>query len=176
MSRIFTVNFGAGTGVTLGGAQDLWEIVNTATPKFIQLLRIKIGCPDVTLAVGQMIDYQVRLFSGATITAGTGGTLGATINKSDPGDPAAVGFTANTNQTTPATTTGTNTLLMEDSFHIFNGLDESFNADPANPDGSQPFFVPAAATATTQAIIVKAMNAPSGTVHLAGTAWILERG
>jgi hypothetical protein len=170
MARIYMGSF---KNVAVSAAQDFLTIIATTTPKSVRLLRFTLSSTDTTIATSQMFSVEVALFTGATITAGSGGTT-PTANKADNGDPAAVGFTLAANNTTQATTTGTTNIVYEGGFHVYNGLDESFVVDGSNPRAAMPIFVQSAANAGS--IIVRTTNTPTGTIHLSGTVWVEEAG
>jgi hypothetical protein len=170
MARIFTGSF---KNVAVSAAQDLFAIIATTTPKSVRLLRCVLSATDTTIPTSQMFSIEVALFTGATITAGSGGTT-PTANKPDSGDSAAVGFTLAANNTTQATTTGTTNIVYEGGFHVYNGFDESFVVDGSNPRGALPIFVQSAVNAGS--IIVRTTNTATGTVHLSGTVWVEEAG
>jgi hypothetical protein len=171
MSRVYSVVFDQ---VSAASAQDLICIYSAATAKFVRLLRVVIGATDVTIPTSQMMAVKIVLLSG-TVTAGSAGTS-ATPQKADPGDVAAT-VTARVNDTTGASGTTTSTPY-ESSFHAYNGLDESFTADAANPAAGKIEMVgtAAAGSAGSTAICVKLENAGTGTIHLNGTAWFEEAG
>jgi hypothetical protein len=170
MARVYVGQF---HNVAVSAAQDLFAIIATTTPKAVRLLRCAINNVDTTLPAGQMLGIQVKVFTGATITSGSLGTV-PVAQKVDQGDPAPVGFTLAANNTTIATTTGATNVVYDGGFHISNGFDESFFADASNPRAAQPIIVAAAATAGQ--IIVNLLAAPTATIHLSGTIWVEEAG
>jgi hypothetical protein len=170
MARIYV---GQTDQVAVSAAQDLWAIIATTTPKSVRLLRCVISASDVTIPTSQMIAIQIVLFTGATITAGSGGTT-PTAQKVDNGDPSNTGFTLAANNTTGATTTGTTNIVYDGGFHAYNGFDESFVVDGSNARGAMPIFVQSAANAGS--ILVRVKNAPTGTIHLSSTVWVEEAG
>jgi len=170
MARIYVGQF---DNVVVSAAQDLFAIIATTTPKSVRLLRCVISAGDSTIPTSQMVRVQIALFTGVTITAGSGGTV-PTAQKTDNGDAANTGFTLAANNTTQATTSGTTNIVFDGGFHIYNGFDESFFADGSNPRGALPIFVQAAANAGS--IIIRTASTMSGTVHLNGTVWVEEAG
>ena len=170
MSRIYIGQFDQ---VAFSAAQDAWAIIATTTPKSVRLLRCVISASDVTIPTSQMIGLQILLFTGATITAGSGGTT-PTIQKADNGDASATGFTLAANNTTGATTTGTTNIIYDGGFQSYNGFDECFMVDGSNLRGAMPIFVQSNANAGS--IIVRLKNAPTGTIHLSSTVWVEEAG
>jgi hypothetical protein len=170
MPRTYTAEF---NNVSVSAAQDLFVVVPTTTPKSVRMTRCVIYDVDTTAPANQVLGVQVLVFSGATVTAGSGGTS-PTIQKTDNGDAAASGFTVGANNTTEATTTGTTNIVYNGGFNIYNGFDEMFIADGSNPDGAQPIMVQSAAA--NGSIIVRLMTAPAAAVHLSGTIWVEEAG
>lgn len=170
MARIYVGQF---DNVAISAAQDLFAVIATTTPKSVRLLRCVLSNQDTTIATSQMIRMQIVLFTGATITAGSGGTT-PSAQKVDNGDAANTGFTLAANNTTQATTTGTTNIVYDGGFHIYNGFDESFVVDGSNPRGAMPIFVQSAANAGS--IIIRTASAITGTAHFNGTIWVEEAG
>lgn len=170
MARVYV---GQIKNVAISAAQDIWAIIATTTPKSVRLLRCVISATDTTIPTSQMIAIEIALFTGATITAGSGGST-PTAQKVDNGDPANTGFTLAANNTTQATTTGTTNLVYDGGFHAYNGFDESFVVDGSNARGAMPIFVQAAANAGT--ILIRTTSAATGTVHISSTVWVEEAG
>jgi hypothetical protein len=170
MARIYTGSF---KNVAVTAAQDLFAVIATTTPKSVRLLRCVLSSTDTTIPTSQMFSIEVVLFTGATITAGSGGST-PSANKVDNGDPSATGFTLAANNTAQATTTGTTNIVYEGGFHAYNGFDESFVVDGSNPRGATPIFVQSAVNAGS--IIVRTTNTMSGTIHLSGMVWVEEAG
>jgi hypothetical protein len=173
MARVYVVQFDQ---VAVSAAQDLFCIYSAAVTagKAARLMRVVVSATDTTIPTTQMLAVQVKLLTG-TVTAGSAGSA-ATPQKVDNGDPAAT-YTARVNDTTPAS--GTTTQIVYDGgFHAYNGFDESFFADGANPKGAQPTIVGAlaAGSAGSAAIQVSLKNATTGTIHLSGSAWFEEIG
>ncbi len=161
MSRIYTVVF---EGVSVAAAQDLFQLLG-ATGKVIRLRRVVLSATDTTAPTSQMLEVRVR-YLPATVTNGSGGTT-PTPQATSPGDSAA-SFTAKANNTTPATTNGTAVKIFEGGCHVFNGLDENFGDDGTGQ------HCPEAGPSTS--LTVELLGAPTGTVHLSGTAWVEEIG
>jgi hypothetical protein len=120
MPRIYTIGF---ENVAVSAAQDLVS-VKGSTGKICRLLRAWLGATDTTIQTAQGLRIRFR-YMAATITLGSGGTGSPTIQPVDPGD-AAASFTAHTNDTSQATTSGTAFLLVAQGCHNYAGLDFSF--------------------------------------------------
>lgn len=170
MARVYVGQF---DNVAVSAAQDLFAVIATTTPKSVRLLRCVLSSTDTTIPTSQMVRVQIVLFTGTTITAGSGGTT-PTIQKVDNGDPSATGFTLAANNTTQATTTGTTNIVYDGGFHAFNGFDESFAVDGSSSRAAMPIFVQAAANAGS--IIVRTASTVTGTIHFSGTIWVEEAG
>jgi hypothetical protein len=150
MPRIYRQSF---EGVAVSAAQDLVFIPGSAAGKTVRILRRAVGATDTTIPTSQMLQLRER-FLPATVTAGSGGTTGATPAKNDPGDATCGITTAGANNTAKATTSGTAVTLWENGAHIFNGFD-----DPVlNPYPIQ----------NGEAYVFELLSTVSGTVHLSG--------
>jgi hypothetical protein len=158
MARIYRQSF---EGVLVSAAQDLIFIPGSTAGKLVKILRRAVGATDTTIPTSQMLQLRER-FLPATVTAGTGGTTGATPVKNDPGDATCGITTAGTNNTTKATTSGTAVILWENGVHIFNGFD-----DPV----LNPYPI-----ANGEAYVFELLSVVSGTVHLSGYVEFSEEG
>jgi hypothetical protein len=156
MGRRYKVTF---EGVAVTAAQDLVTVIG-ASGKIVRVLRCWVANTDTTLATAQMLQLRQRLFTTATITAGSGGTT-PTPTKIDPGD-AAASFTAHVNDTTKTSTTGTVTIVDEDGCHIYAGYDKV--ALSPVPVGPSEYYV------------FELLSTVSGTVHLSGGVEVEELG
>ena len=123
MPRIYTVNF---ENVTISAAQDL-VVIKGSTGKICRILRMWLGPTNTTLQTAQHWRLRSR-FLPVTVTLGSGGTT-PTPQPLDPGD-AAAAATAHVNDTTPATTNGTASLLWADGGHNYAGVDWPFRNPP----------------------------------------------
>lgn len=155
--RTYRVQFSA---VTVSAAQDLVQITG-ASGKMMRILRMWVACSDTTLATGQMLSLRTR-FLPATVTVGSGGTTGVTPSKNDPGDAACSSATCATNNTTPATTSGTAIIVYSGGCHLYQGLDR--------PCVNPPVIGP------SEAFVFELLSVVSGTVHLSGGVELEEMG
>lgn len=144
----------------VSAVQDLFFFPG-ATGKLYRILRHWIGVADTTLATGQGLSLRSRLLPAA-VTAGTGGTTGATPTKVDPGSPTCSVTTAGLNNTTKATTSGTAVLLYSNGVHLFQGDNYFYPEDTLIAAG--------------EAFVFEILGAPSGTVTLAGGLLVAEMG
>lgn len=110
--RVYHATF---SNVSISAVQDLFSEQATATMAF-EVHESVIGQVTAT-AVGNLRISLHRL--PATFTVGSGGS-GATNQPSNFGDAAAT-LSARVNDTTQATTSGTNTVLRADVFNVING-------------------------------------------------------
>lgn len=154
MPRQYTVSF---SQVAVSAAEDLFQITGGAG-RTLRVTRAVVGATDTSLPTAQMLSFEAA-FLPATVTPGSGGTS-PTAAKADPGD-GAPAFTAYANNTTPASTSGSQVKLYEEGVHIYNGLDRDFG-DPVIGPG--------------EAFVLRLLSTPSGTVHLSGTLWVEESG
>jgi hypothetical protein len=160
--RVYSVIF---DNVAVTVASDFFEL-NPAADKPIRLLALDIGQTNrVGDANEDMLRWSVVTMSGGTLTSGSGGTA-PTPNPLNPGD-AAAGFTAEVNNTTVATTSGTAVTKHASTFNTRVGL----------------LWVPppeclalAIDSAGTGALLVRLLEAPSASTTFSGTAYIEELG
>jgi len=113
-------------GITVTTVRDLLQIKGAAG-KLLRIVRWKWVSFDPTLNTAQMIPTRCR-FLPATVTDGSAGST-ATPRPVDPGD-AAASFTCLTNNTTQASSSGTATIVDEDSRHLYNGYEQQGTAVP----------------------------------------------
>jgi len=108
-----------------------WKKTGADPQELGKMLRIKsVSLSDVD-ATAPSTNMQLALrcrYLPATVTNGSGGGTPA-IGKMDPGD-AAASFTALSNNTTKATTSGTVAILLEDGCNIYAGYSYPFPAPP----------------------------------------------
>jgi hypothetical protein len=156
MPRTYEITF---EQVAVSAAQDLVSLKG-ASGKMVRVLRAWVNSTDTTLPTSQMLGLRCRLAS-ATITLGSGGTDGVTPRPVDPGD-AAASFTANTNDTTKATTSGSFTTVEENGCHVYQGYDKTF---------ARPFLV-----GPNEGFVFELLSTVSGTVHLSGGVEAEEMG
>lgn len=110
MGRIYRVPFAAGTVTNAGGNNDLWEII-PADDKPVRIRGIRLGqISEVGDTAEEGIDITI-VHLAATVTSGSGGSS-VTPVPCDPGISfLAAGFTAEINNTTVATSSGTTTVM-----------------------------------------------------------------
>jgi len=161
MSRIYRVPY-QGTLTNAGGDCDLFELL-PADDKPIKLLGLILG---QTSEVGDAAEENLRLtirHMAATVTSGSGGSS-VTPVKNDPGVDVAAGFTAEANNSTVATTSGTSTIMEEFSWNIRNTPLERFwpDADLA-PTARQG-----------EALLVRCESTPGDDISIQGTAIVQE--
>lgn len=152
--HIYTVSFAA----SVSAAQDAFEIT-PADDKPIELVGLcfnQYGVSDVGDAAEELLRWSV--IRGFT-TSGSGGSA-ATPQPVKPGSPT-VGFTAEVNNTTVATT-GTTATLHEDAFNVRAG--QSFWW----PEGCEP-----AANQGNTTMVVR-FAAPADAITIVGTAYVRE--
>ena len=110
MGRIYRVPFALGTITNAGGNADLWEIT-PADDKPVRIRGIRIGqTSELGDSAEECMDITI-VHLGATVTSGSGGSS-VTPVPCDPGiSDLAAGFTAEINNTTLATSSGTTTVM-----------------------------------------------------------------
>lgn len=155
-NRIYTVTFSA-TAVT--AQVDLFEL-RPADDKPIEVIGLFIGqSSDVGDAAAELLAYTV--IRGFT-TSGSGGSTPtpAPLNRSD----TAAGFSAETLNTTLATT-GTTATLWADTFHVASGeklwLPEGCEWEASQADTS---------------IVIRLAAAPADSLTMSGTVVVREQG
>ena len=155
MPRTYAVTF---ENVTVSAAQDLVAIIGAAG-KMCRIKRAKVSTTDTTLPTSQMLQVRCR-FLPATVTNGSGGST-PTPRPMDTGD-AAASFTAHSNDTSKATTSGTAITLEENGFHAYQGYDNVFEAPPT--------------VGPSESFVFELLSTPTGTVHMSGTVIVEEMG
>ena len=126
MSRIYTVVF-QGT-VTAAGTDTDWLELSPADDKPVKLRGLKIGqLSEVGDAAEEGLRFSIIRLP-ATVTSGSGGSA-PTPQKIDSSDSAAA-FTAEVNNTTVATTSGTAETIEEFAWNIRNSPYETWWPDP----------------------------------------------
>lgn len=154
MARMYSVIFSA---VAVSAAQDLFEIT-PADDKPVSIVGLEIGqSSDAGDAADELL--QISIIRGFT-ASGSGGSA-PTPGVLDPIDTAA-GFTAEVNNTTPANT-GSSVTLMTTTFNVRAGY---LNWWP-------PECRPQASQANTT--IVVRITAPADAVTMSGTLYVMER-
>jgi hypothetical protein len=160
--RVYTV---AWDNVALSAAADFLEL-DPAVDKPIFILGLVIGQTNrVGDAQEDELRWSIVRFTGATITSGSGGTTPtpAPVNPTDN----AAGFTAEANNTTVASTTGTATTLHADVFNTRSGL--FYKPAPEERVG-------AVDNSGNGKLLVRLLEAPAAATNFSGTATIFEAG
>lgn len=114
MARMYAVPY-TGTLTLSGGDADLFELL-PADDKPVRLRGFVLG---QTSEVGDAAEEGLRLSIirlGATVTSGSGGSSVTPVPLDDAD--AAAGFTAEANNSTVATTSGTSTTIEESAWNI----------------------------------------------------------
>lgn len=155
-NRIYTVTFSA---VAVTVAVDLFE-VRPADDKPIEIIGLFVGqSSDFGDAQAEILAYTV--IRGFT-TSGSGGATPtpAPLNRSD----SAAGFSAETCNTTAATT-GTTATLHADTFHVASGeklwLPEGCEWEASQADTS---------------VVIRLAAAPADSLTMSGTLYVREQG
>jgi hypothetical protein len=162
LSRIYAVPF-TGTVTAAGTDTDLWSF-QPADDKPIKLAGFRLSqISEVGDAQEEGLRITVRRMT-ATFTVGSGG--GSVTAAAPPGDSAepAWTFTARTNDTTVATTSGTNQVTEELGWNERNSPYEMFYPDPK-------FYTKAR---QTEAIVIRMETTLADDMTFTGTAWIEE--
>lgn len=150
MPRVYTVEF---ANVSVSAVQDLIAAYSGAN-RTIRVLAIQLAANGQT-TIG---NYPIRLYRlAATVTAGSGGAT-PTPQPLDPND-AAAAFTAHTNDTTPATSSGSTSVIFSDQLNPING----YYWQAPHPVEAAP----------SQALVLE-LDAISGTLNVSGTMWVEE--
>jgi hypothetical protein len=160
--RCYTVQF---DNVAVTVAQDFFEL-NPAADKPIRILGLMVGQTNrVGDANEDMLRWSIVRMSGGTLTSGSGGTspTPAAILAGD----GAAGFTAEANNTTQASTTGTTTTLHADTFNTRVGL--QYAPIPEQQIG-------AVDSAGTGILVVRLLEAPSASTTFSAVVYVEELG
>lgn len=155
MPRTYNVTFSA---VTVTAPQDLVQ-VKGATGKMLRILRMWLAATDTASPTAQQLQIRARVLPTA-VTDGSGGAA-PTPAKNDQGDAAAT-FTALTNNTGKATTSGTAVVVEENGCHISAGYEFQFSRPPT--------------IAVNQSFVFELLSTVTGTVHLSGGVTVEEIG
>ncbi len=162
LPRVYSVPF---DNVAITTTADFFEL-DPAADKPIAILGIDIGQTNRTGDANEdLLRWSIRRFTGATITSGSGGSAPTPAVLSGTGQ--AAGFTAETANTTIATTSGTNTLLYASTFNTRVGL---FWVPPPEWDFE---FVD---TSGNCKLLVRLEEAPAASTTFSGTIIIAEGG
>jgi hypothetical protein len=134
MSRIYRVPY-SGTLTNAGGNADL-ALLKPADDKPIRLAGWILGqTSEVKDAEEEILGLSVHHFA-ATVTDGSGGSS-VTPKPNDPTVDPAAGFTARCNDTTVATTSGTDTTLEELAWNVRSSPWERFIPEEMRPMARQ---------------------------------------
>ncbi len=156
MPRSYSVSF---EKVSVSAVQDLVQIAGAAG-KTLKIKSVNVADVDATApTTNQQLALRCR-FLPATVTNGSGGAT-PTPRPFDPGDPAA-SFTALTNNTTKATTSGTATILREDGCNVYAGYTYPFPTPPI--------------IGPSESFVFELITAPATTLTLSGTVEVEETG
>ena len=161
MGRIYTVPFASATVTNAGGNTDLWELT-PADDKPIKLRGFSLG---QTSEVGDSAEEGVNIsviHLAATVTSGNGGAV--TPVAVDAGTNVAAGFSAETNGTTVATTSGTATTVYEMCWNL--------RSSPCEIWFPEDRFSPVARQAA--ALVIRMNTTVADDITFAGTAWVEE--
>lgn len=150
MPRNYEVTFSA---VTVAAAQDLVQVNSPSAGRIFRVKRMWVACGDTSLATGQGLKLRAR-YLPATLTVGSGGTTGITPSKKDQTDTACSSTTCATNNTTPATTSGTAVVLWAGATHLYAPFEWRFD-DPIYVNPATGF-------------VFELLSTVSGTVTLSG--------
>lgn len=112
-----------------------------------------------------MLRWSVVRMTGGTLTSGSGGSA-PTPAAVNPGDGAA-GFTAEANNTTQASTTGTTTTCHADTFNVRVGL-QYYPIPEMQIAGID--------SAGTGVLVVRLLEAPGASTTFSGTVYVEELG
>ena len=158
MSRLYTVTFEA---VAVTAAQDFF-CLEPADDKPVRILGVMLSqSSDVGDAAEEILRVTITRVP-ATFTSGSGGTTPTARLIDATG--AAAGFTAEANNTTVATTSGTLENLLAYQFNIRTGLELFL------PPELQPMFVQGTGGA------VRLAAAPTDSLTMSGTLFVEELG
>lgn len=160
MARVYTVTF---ENVAVTAAQDAFY-VKPAADKVCEILGVFLSpvvssTSDWGDANTEIDRIRIRRVP-ATVTVGSGGSS-ATPRPLDVNDTAA-GFTARTNDTTQATSSGTIVDLHTDGWNMAAGYQLWL------PEGCQP------RVANAEAIVVSLPSTPANSKSLSGTLYVRE--
>lgn len=160
MGRIYAVPFAGATVTNAGGNNDLWELL-PADDKPILLRGFRVGqISEVADAAEEGVEIQViRL--GSAVTSSNGSSV--TPVPMDSAD-AAAGFTAETNGTTVATTSGTTTIVESCPWNIRGSPLEVWYPDER--------FCPKAKQG--EGLFIRLITTVADDITFGGVAWVEE--
>lgn len=153
MSRMYTVSI---DNVSVSAIQDVLAVYAGAS-RLLRVHAIQMGANGQT-TVG---NYRIRLrYLPPTVTAGSGGST-ATPHPTDPND-AVASFTARSNDTTQATSSGTAYTIFADEFNPINNY---YWQAPYREDAPEVLLNAAA---------VLSLDSITGTLNVNATMWVEE--
>lgn len=160
--RVYSLTF---ENVSISAAQDLFYVL-PAADKVCFIEAVYLSNVGGTADAGDAQEELLRLVINrlpATVTVGSGGSASGTgtLNPLSVNDTAA-GFTGRTNDTTPATTSGTARTLHADGWNI--RVPYVWMPPPENR-------IP---VANAQAVVVKLLSTPADAVSCSGTVIVRE--
>lgn len=154
MARRYNVSF---EKVAVAVVQDLITILGAAG-KMCEIIEVSLTDVEAVAPANAQLALRMSLLTSA-ITV-TGGTT-QTPRPLDIGD-AAASFTAKSNNTTQATSSGAKTTIREDGMSIFAGYSYQF---PKPPE-----------VGPSQAFVFEIITTPNASVTLSGNIVVDERG
>jgi hypothetical protein len=160
MGRIYSVPFAGATVTNAGGNTDLWEFL----PADDKPIRLRGFCLGQTSEVGDAAEEGVEvqvIRMAATVTSSNGGAV--TPVPVDSAD-AAAGFTAETNGTTVATTSGATTIVA--SFMV------NLRGSPFDYWFPDERFAPKAKQG--EGLFLRLITTVADDITFGGTAWVEE--
>lgn len=164
MSRIYTIPF-TGTVTAAGTDSDLWSF-QPASNKPIQLRGFTLGqTSEVADAQEEGLRITVKRMP-ATFTVGSGGSSVTAAPPVSSSADTVWGFTARTNDTTVATSSGTVQVLDEFGWNERNTPYEHWYPDER--------FCPVAFNG--QGLVIRMETTPADDLTFSGVAWVEEEG
>lgn len=159
MSRRYPVTF---EKVSISAAQDLFEIYfGSSIYKSLKILRQWLEVADPTLPASNFLGLRTRILP-SVVTHGSGG-VAANIGSKQSGD-STPSFTAKSNNTTKATSTGTVSIEYEGGFHLYQGHEFMYDKPPIIIGGTGNSFV------------FELLDAPATTILFSGGLIVEEDG
>lgn len=155
--RVYTVSF---DNVSVAAAQDLWELT-PADDKPIRILGWNVENVGGTADAGDAQEefWRLSIVRGHT-TSGSGGS--SPTPQPVKGADTAAGFTAEANNTTIASTSGT--TVWTGGMNVRAAPNFVWFPDEAQIDASQ----------ANTTIVVRLLSTPADAVSMSGTLWVAE--
>jgi hypothetical protein len=162
LGRVYTVPFAGATVTNAGGNADLWELLPAAN-KPIRLRGYRFGqISEVADAAEEGVEIQI-IHMTATVTGSNGGSV---TPVQVGGTTAAAGFTAETNGTTVATSSGTTTIVESCPWNIRGSPMEVWYPDER--------FCPKAING--EGLFIRLITTVADDITFGGVAWVEEEG